>query len=219
MKLSTHAIAALGAVALALAHASSHAQSHAHSHVQTQGHAPNQAESAQPAGAQPYAGEQARAIKALSAAETNALLAGAGQGYARAAELNRYPGPMHVLELASALDLSDGTSARMRALMDAHKAEARAIGAQIVALERELDALYASRRATKDSVEALTAKIGLAYGRYRAAHLTTHIEAARLLTPVQIARYDELRGYGGGSNDGGLGKSPGDNHPHGGHAH
>ena len=35
----------------------------------------------------PYAGQHIRAIKALSDDETKALLAGAGQGYARAASL------------------------------------------------------------------------------------------------------------------------------------
>ena len=54
----------------------------------------------------PYAGQQTRAIKALSDDETKALLAGAGQGYARAAELNRHPGPMHALELGAQLELT-----------------------------------------------------------------------------------------------------------------
>jgi hypothetical protein len=49
--------------------------------------------------AQPYAGQQSRAIKALSQDEVRQYLEGAGLGYAKAAELNRYPGPMHVLEL------------------------------------------------------------------------------------------------------------------------
>lgn len=160
---------------------------------------------------QPYAGQQARAIKALPDDEAKALLAGAGLGYAKAAELNRYPGPMHTLELADKLGLSADVTARMNALMISHKADASKIGAEIVALERELDTLYAERRATKDTVEALSAKLGLAYGRYRAAHLTTHIEATRLLTPEQIARYDVLRGYG---NSGSAGAHQHHRHKH-----
>lgn len=150
--------------------------------------------------ANPYAGQQERSIKALSGDEAKALLAGAGHGYAKAAELNRYPGPMHALELAGQLGLSPDVATRMRVLMDAHKTEARSIGAEIVTLERELDTLYAERRATKDTVETLSANLGLAYGRYRAAHLTTHIEAAHMLTPEQIAHYDVLRGYSGGTS-------------------
>jgi hypothetical protein len=48
----------------------------------------------------PYAGQQEREIKALSADEIKQYLAGAGMGYAKSAELNHYPGPGHALELA-----------------------------------------------------------------------------------------------------------------------
>jgi len=61
------------------------------------------------AGAQdhhPYAGQHERSVKALSDDEIKQYLAGAGMGYAKAAELNGYPGPMHVLELADKLALS-----------------------------------------------------------------------------------------------------------------
>ena len=46
----------------------------------------------------PYAGEESRAIKSLSASEIQALRQGHGMGYAKAAELNHYPGPRHVLD-------------------------------------------------------------------------------------------------------------------------
>jgi len=39
----------------------------------------------------PYAGQQARSIKALSADDVAALLKGEGMGMAKAAELNGYP--------------------------------------------------------------------------------------------------------------------------------
>src|SRR5687767_11125254 len=51
----------------------------------------------------PYVGQEDRAIKALDAKDVDGLLAGSGMGYAKAAELNGYPGPMHVLELAEKL--------------------------------------------------------------------------------------------------------------------
>lgn len=50
--------------------------------------------------ASPDAGQQHRQIKALSADEIQNYLAGKGAGMAKAAELNHYPGPTHVLELA-----------------------------------------------------------------------------------------------------------------------
>jgi len=48
----------------------------------------------------PYAGQEKRSIKALSQAQIENFLSGAGMGFAKAAELNHYPGPKHVLELA-----------------------------------------------------------------------------------------------------------------------
>jgi hypothetical protein len=55
---------------------------------------------------QPYAGLEGRSIKALSEQQVADLRAGRGMSLALAAELNGYPGPMHVLELADSLDLS-----------------------------------------------------------------------------------------------------------------
>ena len=48
----------------------------------------------------PYAGEQTREIKALSGSDIANLRNGRGMGLARPAELNRYPGPRHVLDTA-----------------------------------------------------------------------------------------------------------------------
>jgi hypothetical protein len=103
---------------------------------------------------QPYAGQQVREIKALSAEEIAQYLAGAGMGFAKAAELNQYPGPMHTLELADQLSLSVEQRAAMESLMKRHKAEARELGAEVVRLERELDALFAEKRATSMLVDA-----------------------------------------------------------------
>ena len=55
----------------------------------------------------PYAGQQARTIKALSDDDIAALRKGEGMGMAKAAELNGYPGPVHVLTLDAQLGLSE----------------------------------------------------------------------------------------------------------------
>jgi len=73
---------------------------------------------------QPYAGLEGRSIKALSEQQVADLRAGRGMGLALAAELNGYPGPMHVLEMADALDLSGQQRAKMQKLFAAMKAEA-----------------------------------------------------------------------------------------------
>lgn len=54
-----------------------------------------------------YAGFHSREIKALSASDVEGLQQGRGMGLALPAELNGYPGPMHVLELADELNLTE----------------------------------------------------------------------------------------------------------------
>jgi hypothetical protein len=142
-----------------------------------------------------YAGQQSRDIKALSEDEVQGYLAGAGMGFARAAELNRYPGPMHALEHADALALTAEQRAALAGLMARHKQEARALGADVVRLERELDALFAGRTATAASVDAQLARIASAQARVRGSHLKTHLEATAMMTTAQIERYAQLRGY------------------------
>ncbi|HTL69571.1 MAG TPA: Spy/CpxP family protein refolding chaperone [Lacunisphaera sp.] len=142
-----------------------------------------------------YAGEQHRAIKALSEDEITALRAGHGLGLARAAELNDYPGPRHVLDLRAELSLTPAQVDQLTAVFDRMHAAAQKLGRELIAQETALDRLFAEKRATADAVAALTAGIGRLQGELRASHLNAHVAAARILEPAQIARYDELRGY------------------------
>jgi Spy/CpxP family protein refolding chaperone len=144
---------------------------------------------------QHYAGEEKREIKALSAEETKQYLAGAGMGYAKAAELNSYPGPMHVLELADKLALTPEQRSATAKLMDAHKAEARKIGTKLVDAERTLDSLFRNGSASEESLARAVAQAAALEGEYRLAHLETHRRMRALLTDEQVARYDVLRGY------------------------
>jgi hypothetical protein len=54
----------------------------------------------------PYTGQEKREIKALSKKEIDGYISGDGMGFAKTAELNHYPGPRHVLDLADQLQLS-----------------------------------------------------------------------------------------------------------------
>jgi Spy/CpxP family protein refolding chaperone len=148
----------------------------------------------------PYVGEENRTIKALSAEDVQALLAGEGHGYAKAAELNHYPGPAHVLDLADELGLSDDQREQVEAIRDAMKEDAVRLGSMVVDAEADLDALFASGEADASRVEALTLEIGQLEGELRAVHLNAHLETRALLTHEQVMRYDELRGYSGGGD-------------------
>jgi Spy/CpxP family protein refolding chaperone len=148
--------------------------------------------------AAPYAGMQARPVKALSDQQLADLRAGRGMGMALPAELNGYPGPVHVLELAEALGLTPEQRERVHALRQAMTAEAVPLGERIIAEETALDRAFAARAVTPASLEAATAAIGQTQARLRAAHLRYHLSMMEVLTPEQVGRYGELRGYGPG---------------------
>lgn len=155
------------------------------------GHAPAHAPNAHA----PYAGAQQRAIKALSEQQVADLRASRGMGLALAAELNGYPGPLHVLELADRLHLTSDQRARVQRLFDAMKVEAAAAGERVIDAERTLDSAFADRSITEARLVELTAAAGAAQATLRATHLKYHLATVEVVTPDQRQRYAELRGY------------------------
>jgi hypothetical protein len=148
--------------------------------------------------AQPYAGQQSREIKALSAEEIAAMLKGEGMGLAKAAELNGYPGPAHILALATDLKLTGAQRQQIQVIFDRMHAGAVALGTEIIERERALDRQFAEGGIATDRLAEDTGKIAVLQGRLRAVHLTAHLETRPLLNQDQIAAYRRLRGYDGG---------------------
>ena len=144
---------------------------------------------------QPYAGLQNRTIKTLSEQQIADLNAGRGMGLALAAELNGYPGPIHAIELADQLHLSPNQVSKLRALFEAMKAETIPLGETLISQERNLNDDFANHTVTLASLEGATQRIGATQAALRAAHLRYHLSAVAVLTPEQVARYNELRGY------------------------
>jgi hypothetical protein len=150
--------------------------------------------------ASPYAGQQSRAITSLSAEELQDYLDGKGMGLARAAELNGYPGPMHVLELAEPLELSADQRARTQALLATMRADAIAAGRELIDAEHALDELFRTRAVSEGSLERAMAEIGERQAAVRRVHLRAHLAQVEILRPEQIHRYAELRGYTSGGD-------------------
>ena len=146
-------------------------------------------------GANAYAAFKDRAIKALSPEQEADLRNGRGMGLALAAEMNGYPGPMHVLQLTDTLNLSADQRARFDALFARMKTEAVAVGEQIIKLEGELNAQFVARSISPESLDRLTKEIGENQGRLRATHLRYHLETVAILSPDQVAMYNTSRGY------------------------
>lgn len=162
----------------------------------------------------PYAGFEQRSIKALSAEEVEGYLSGQGMGLAMPAELNGYPGPKHVLDLADGLSLTAKQREDVQAIFDRMHHAAVEAGKEYVDLERRLDSLFSGGAVDPDTLTAVLDEIGGAQSRLRFAHLRAHLETKPLLSPEQIARYAELRGYA--PSGAGTGH---EHHGHGQHGH
>ena len=164
-------------------------------------------------GHQPYAGLQHRTVKALSQEQIDDLRAGRGMGLALAAELNGYPGPLHVLEHAEALGLSAEQRERTNELHQQMKNEAIPLGERLIEQETQLDRLFAEGEITPERLAALTEEIGVTQARLRNTHLKYHLAMMDVLSSDQVSRYRELRGYaaqhgGGGHHGGGQHQPP-----------
>jgi hypothetical protein len=142
-----------------------------------------------------YAGQEQREIKALSPEEIKDYLAGKGMGLAKAAELNRYPGPAHVLELAEKLQLDAEQKIRSEAIFKTMQVQAVRQGKALVEREHELDRLFAGGGITSEDLRAALEEIGRLQAEVRRTHLQAHLEQRKILTQQQIVRYEELRGY------------------------
>lgn len=143
----------------------------------------------------PAPGQATRKPKTLSDAELENYTNGRGMGLAKPAELNSYPGPMHVLQLSESLALTANQKSRTQQLFERMKVEAVRLGHAIIAKESELDKLFSSGAAEQTAVRKLTADIAALQGELRLTHLRAHLDMKQILTSKQINLYDELRGY------------------------
>lgn len=143
----------------------------------------------------PYAGLETREIATLSESDIADLEAGRGWGFALAAELNGYPGPVHVLELAEDLNLSDDQIARMELIFLEMREEAVARGADFISAERALHAAFARGGLDATELAALVNAAGQARADLRFLHLSSHLQKLDVLSMEQVDRYNIMRGY------------------------
>ena len=173
------------------------AQGHKPQGHKPQGHVPQDhvPQNHAPQNHAPYAEMKDRAIKALSEQQIADLKAGKGMGLALPAELNGYPGPIHVLEFADQMKLTAQQRARTDELYRSMKDEAVPLGERLIESEAVLDRLFANRAITHANLDTTTNDIARLQGQLRQTHLKYHLAMVDLLSPEQIQRYRQLRGY------------------------
>jgi hypothetical protein len=152
---------------------------------------------AQPDPVSPYRHDRAEGARGLSTPEIDDLRAGRGMGLARAAELNGYPGPRHVLDAAAAGQLSVTAQqvAEVRRVFEAMERNAQRLGARVIAEEQALEAAFRGGAITEADLAERVRSLAVVQGELRQVHLRAHLATRALLTETQVARYNELRGY------------------------
>jgi hypothetical protein len=145
----------------------------------------------------PYADFTDRDIKALSVEEVEGLLGGAGLGMALAGELNRYPGPRHVLDMAPMLGLTPEQESSVRDIFREMEDRAVDLGRHVVGLERQLDEAFAAGTITETRLSELVAAIAETNAHLRVVHLRAHLQLRPILTEAQLELYQQARGYAG----------------------
>lgn len=143
----------------------------------------------------PYADQTESPVRGLTAQEVDDLLQGRGAGFARMAELNRYPGPRHVLDLKDELALSPDQAQVIQVVFDDMQTQAQTLGKAIVEQEQAVSQAFATAAITPERLHQQTQELANLYGDLRATHLQAHLEITPLLSAEQIERYDQLRGY------------------------
>jgi hypothetical protein len=156
----------------------------------------DQDEAARAAAHAAEAAREGKGIPALSEAQAASYLDGKALWQASVAELNHYPSPRRVLELAEALGLTDGQRRATTKLHEETRREAIKLGRELVALEQKLNRIFTWNQATVDNIAKIVLDIGTLQTQLRLTHLVASVRLKPLLTEEQVGRYDELQGRG-----------------------
>jgi len=167
-------------------------------------HAADAVEAGRVAGDAAAAAVDGGGLPALPEETMAAYLDGRAMWMDSAAELNHYPGPRRVLELATVLGLSADQRQAVTAIQDESRQQAIDVGRQLIALEQRLNRIFAWGQASEDNILQTVTDIGTLQAKLRMTHLLASIRTRELLSRDQIDHYDLLQGYGspnGGNPD------------------
>ncbi len=142
-----------------------------------------------------YKGQESRLIKSLSQEDIVELKKGGGWGLAKAAELNGYPGPSHVLKMKNKINLTSTQEAKIKVIFKQMKKDAIVLGKKLILLEHQLNDSFSHKSITDKKLERYVQDIMDVRSKLRLVHLSTHLQTPNILTQKQIDLYNGLRGY------------------------
>ncbi|MEO0560470.1 MAG: hypothetical protein AAF125_00045 [Chloroflexota bacterium] len=141
-------------------------------------------------------------IRGISPEDINGFRTGAGMGFALPAELNGYPGPRHVLDLAEELELTEDQLEAVEALYDDMLPQAIDLGEQLLRAEADLEIAFREGTIAAEDLQDALAQAEQIRADLRFVHLSTHLATIDILTFHQVRQYSTLRGYGSGDHSG-----------------
>ena len=121
-----------------------------------------------------YAGLEKRTIKSISDEDLIALRKGQSGifgGLGLSAELNNFPGPMHVLRFEHELKLSDEQRKKIQQIADEKQKEAISIGEEFIAAEKHLDSHFVNESVSGMELKVFIDRSAEIFGRLRYCHL------------------------------------------------
>lgn len=134
-------------------------------------------------------------IRGFSPDQIDGYRTGKGLGMALPAELNGYPGPRHVLDLAEEIELTSKQLEDIQLLYDGMLPQAVELGEQILTREANLELAFREGAIDEASLQVQLDELGDLYAQLRFVHLSTHLETLDILTQHQVFLYNNLRGY------------------------
>jgi Spy/CpxP family protein refolding chaperone len=124
--------------------------------------------------------------------ERTSIERGEGFGMAMPADHAGYPGPRHVLDMAADLHLTADQRAGMEKIFGAMKEKALARGKELFEAQARLEQMFRDGRTEADLREQAF-RVDSIHAELRWVHLSAHLAAQKILTPEQIAKYQQLR--------------------------
>jgi len=117
---------------------------------------------------------------------------GEGFGMAMAADMAGYPGPRHVLDMASELGLTADQKTGVEKIFAAMHEKAVTRGKELFEAQARLEQMFRDGRPEADLREQ-SFRVDSIHAELRWVHLSAHLAAQKILTAEQIAKYTRLR--------------------------
>lgn len=142
-----------------------------------------------------YADVRLQNLHGLSPQQIEGFKTGKGMGMAKPAEMNQFPGPRHVLDLAAELKLSAEQIQQTHQVFNRMQSDAKNLGLQLLEKEVEIEVLFSRNQVKSDELKQRLQEASRLQADLRFVHLNAHLQQQRIMTVEQIEQYDILRGY------------------------